>query len=84
MTRELFDSFLDVMRKQADLIDFENVDAEYSNELEKDIRRLGLKLSEIYGVQEMKKLIKDWANNGSFFLNVKFTLPIIEKEVLIW
>lgn len=59
MTRELFDSFLDVMRKQADLIDFENVDAEYSNELEKDIRRLGLKLSEIYGVQEMKKLIKD-------------------------
>lgn len=67
MTRELFDSFLDVMKKQADLIDFENMDAEYSNELEENVRRLGLKLSEIYGVQEMKKLIKDWAYIGSFF-----------------
>ena len=59
MSRELFDSFLDLMKKQADLIDFENTDADYLSELEKDVRRLGLKLSEIYGVQEMAKLIKD-------------------------
>lgn len=56
--RKMFDEGIECIKKQADLIDFEHVDQNSLDELADQVKKVVYKLAEIYGVQEMCKLIE--------------------------